>query len=86
VHEGSKGDYAQWIVMSLAHGKLATEKDLPEQDRARHLAEARRWYDLAVKQMKGQGWSDRPNAPVAQGAWDFWKEAEQLLGVKEKQK
>ena len=37
--------------MSLAHGKLANEKDLPEQERDRHKTEARRWYDQAVKQI-----------------------------------
>ena len=37
--------------MSLAHGKLANEKDLPEQERDRHRTEARRLYDQAVKQI-----------------------------------
>ena len=49
------GDSGQWIVMSLAHGKLANEKDLPEQERDRHKAEARRLYDQAVKHIDSMG-------------------------------
>ena len=82
---GGTGDYGQWIVMSLAHGKLASEKDLPEQERARHQAEARRWYDQAVKQI-GSRWSDRPSGAYDQAIWDFRAEATELLGIKEKQK
>ena len=44
--------------MSLAHGKLANEKELPEPERDRHKAEARRWYDQAVKQIDSLGRAD----------------------------
>jgi len=76
------GDCGQWIVMSLAHGKLATEKELPEQERDRHKTEARRWYDQAVKQIdSGVAGGD----PVGQAIRAFRAEAAKLLEVKEKQ-
>src|SRR4029079_18022596 len=53
LQKGGTGDGAQWIVMSLAHGKRENEKELPEQERTRHKAEARRWYDQAVKSLDG---------------------------------
>ncbi len=77
------GDYGQWIVMSLAHGKLANEKELPEQEQARHQADARRWYDQSVKQI-GSRWSARPSSAFDQAIWDFRAEAAELLGLKEK--
>ena len=83
LQNGGKGDCGQWIVMSLAHGKLANEKDLPEQERDRHKTEARRWYDQAVKQI--DSWSAREDS-VAQAIQAFRAEAAELLGVKEKQK
>jgi eukaryotic-like serine/threonine-protein kinase len=85
LQEGGTGDYGQWIVMSLAHGKLANEKELPEPERTRHQAEARRWYDQSVKQI-GSRWSARPSGGFDQVLWDFRAEATELLGVKEKQK
>jgi tetratricopeptide (TPR) repeat protein/serine/threonine protein kinase len=85
LQEGGTGDYGQWIVMSLAHGKLANEKELPELERTRHQAEARRWYDQSVKQI-GSRWSARPSGGFDQVLWDFRAEATELLGVKEKQK
>jgi hypothetical protein len=77
------GDGGQWIVMSLAHGKLANEKELPEPERARHKAEARRWYDQAVKQIDGLGTG---GDSVTQASRAFRGEAAELLGVKEKKK
>jgi eukaryotic-like serine/threonine-protein kinase len=77
------GDCGQWIVMSLAHGKLANEKDLPEQERDRHKTEARRWYERAVKQI--DSWSARGEG-VDQEIRAFRAEASKLLGVKEKLK
>jgi eukaryotic-like serine/threonine-protein kinase len=78
---GSEGDAAQWIVMSLGHGRLANEKELPEQERDRHKMEARRWYDQAVKQVDSRGAS---RDWVAQEIRAFRAEAAELLGVKEK--
>jgi hypothetical protein len=69
--------------MSLAHGKLANEKELPEPERARHKAEARGWYDQAVKQI--DTWGPGGNSLV-QATRAFRVEAAELLGVKEKQK
>jgi tetratricopeptide (TPR) repeat protein/tRNA A-37 threonylcarbamoyl transferase component Bud32 len=83
VQAGSTGDAAQWIVMSLAHGKLANEKELPDQERTRHKAEARRRYDQAVKQL--DHWS-LGSDPWAQAIRSFRAEAAELLGVKEKPK
>jgi tetratricopeptide (TPR) repeat protein len=50
---GGTGDCGQWIVLALAHWRLAGQKDLSEQERARHRREARRWYDQAIKQTDG---------------------------------
>jgi tetratricopeptide (TPR) repeat protein len=77
------GDCCQWIVMSLAHGKLANQKELPEKERAQHKAEARRWYDEAVKQTNT--WGAGGNS-IVQATRAFRAEAAELLGVKEKQK
>ena len=69
--------------MSLAHGKLANEKDLPEQERDRHKTEARRWYDQAAKQIDS---AVAREDHVSQAIRAFRVEAAELLGVKEKQK
>jgi tetratricopeptide (TPR) repeat protein len=65
--------------MSLAHWKLGNEKELPEPERARHKAEARRWYDQAVKQMINS-WGPGGNS-VVQASRAFRAEAAELLGV-----
>jgi serine/threonine protein kinase/tetratricopeptide (TPR) repeat protein len=83
LQKGGTGDAAQWIVMSLAHGKLANEKELPELERAQHKAEARRWYDQAVKSL--DGWSLGADS-WAQAIRNFRAEAAELQGVKEKPK
>ena len=69
--------------MSLAHGKLANEKDLPEQERDRHKTEARRWYDQAVKQIDSRAWGE---IPLTRPSEHFVRKPHELLGVKEKQK
>jgi tetratricopeptide (TPR) repeat protein len=74
------GDCEQWIVMSLAQWKLANEKDLPEEERARHKAEARRWYDQAAKQIDSGG----ATGSLGEAIRAFRAEAAELLGVKEK--
>lgn len=76
------GDAGQWVVMSLVHGKQANEKELPEQERARHLAEARRLYDQAAKRIDGLG----PGDSVTQAIRAFRAEALELLEDKEKAK
>jgi len=62
---------------------MANKKDLPEPERARHQAEARRLYDPAVKQL--DHWSLGADS-WAQAIRAFRAEAAELLGVKEKQK
>ncbi len=79
------GDCGQWIVLSMSHGKLASEKELPKPERDRHKTEARRWYHQAVKQIDNN-WRIRPSNSVSQAIWDFRVEAAEFLGVKENQK
>src|SRR4029079_18939446 len=33
LQKGATGDSAQWIVLALAHARLAAQKDLPEKER-----------------------------------------------------
>jgi hypothetical protein len=73
------GDCGQWIVLALAHGKLANQKDLPEPERARHRADARSWYDQAVKQIDG----NRDQNEIMQPIRAFRAEAAKLLDGKE---
>ena len=82
LQEGGTDDSGQWIVMSLAHGKLANEKGLTAQERAKHLAEARRLYDQAAKQIDGWGSGDS----VTQAIRAFRAEAAEMLEDKEKAK
>jgi hypothetical protein len=77
------GDCCQWIVMSLAHGKLAAEKGLPEEERTRHETEARRFYEQTIKQLnpKGPG-----GTSIIQATRAFRAEAAELLRVNENEK
>ena len=75
---GGTGDCCQWIVMSLAHGKLANETELPEQERAQHNAEALRWYDQGVTQINA--WAPGGSS-VRKATRAFRAEAAELLGV-----
>jgi eukaryotic-like serine/threonine-protein kinase len=77
------GDCGQWIVMCLAHWKWANEKELPEQERGRHQAEARRCYERAIQQIDGH---PGLNDSVGQAIRAFRAEAGKLLDVKDKQK
>jgi tetratricopeptide (TPR) repeat protein len=77
------GDCGQWIVLALAHWKLASQPGLAEPEQAGHRQKARTWYDKAVKQIDGHpGLKDG----VGQAIRAFRAEAAELLGVKEKQK
>jgi serine/threonine protein kinase/tetratricopeptide (TPR) repeat protein len=79
---GGTGDYGQWIVMSLAHARLANENDLTEEERGRHKTEARRWYDQAVKDFpRGAVGEDS----MAQAIRAFRVEAAELLGVEQEE-
>src|SRR6185295_18592654 len=42
LQEGGTGDAGQWIVLALAHAKLAAQEGVPEKERDHHKAEARR--------------------------------------------
>ena len=75
------GDAGQWIVLALAHARLAAQPGLPEKEREQHKTEARRRYEQSDKQIDGQwGWRVRPTHTVGQGIWDFREEARKLLG------
>ena len=77
------GDRGQWLVMSLAHGKLANEKDQPEGERDRHKTESHRWYDQAANQIDSRVAS---GDYVGQAIRALRVEAAELLGVKVKPK
>jgi serine/threonine protein kinase/Flp pilus assembly protein TadD len=79
---GGTGDCGQWIVLALAHAKLAAQEGLPEKEWERHKAEARRWYEQAEKQVDGW-WRVRPGHDVGKAIWDFRVEARALMGGKE---
>jgi hypothetical protein len=53
LHPGGADDSGQWIVLALAHGKLARQTDLPVEQRAGHQTAAQHWYDRAVTQIDG---------------------------------
>lgn len=82
LQQGGMGDAGQWIVLALAHGKLANEQSLPEEQRTPHQAEARRLFDQSSKQIDGWGTGNS----VLQDIRAFLAEASELLGIKEKQK
>jgi tetratricopeptide (TPR) repeat protein/serine/threonine protein kinase len=77
---GGTGDSAQWIVLALAHAKLAAQADLPAKERAYHKTEARRRYEEANKQID-QWWRVRPGNYEGHGIWDFREEARKLMGA-----
>jgi hypothetical protein len=77
----SGGDCAQWIVLALAHARIAGQKDLPAKEREQHQSQARRWYDQAVKQI--DRWRAPPGDATGQAIWDFRAEARGLMGVKD---
>src|SRR5437762_14375071 len=68
------GDSGQWIVLALAHAKLAAQEGLPDKDREHHKAEAPRRYEQADKQIDSW-WPARPGHDVGQAIWDFRLEA-----------
>jgi eukaryotic-like serine/threonine-protein kinase len=57
LQKGGKGDAGQWTVMALSHWKLSKQTNLPQKERTRHRAEARRLYDRSVGQLRR--WSKR---------------------------
>jgi tetratricopeptide (TPR) repeat protein len=79
LHMGSTGDAGKWIVLALAHARLAAEVDLHDKERELHRAEARRWFDQADKQIDGW-WRVRPADVTGQAIWDFRAEAREMIG------
>ena len=59
-------------------GSWQTRPGLPEEERDRHKAEARRWYDQAVKQIDGVALSGRD--PTDQAIRAFRAEAAESVG------
>ena len=82
---GGTGDAGQWIVLALAHAKLAAQADLPEKEREHHKSEARRRYEDADKQIDSW-WPVRPGHAMGQDIWNFRAEARELMGAKEGKK
>lgn len=85
VQMGGMGDYGQWIVLALAHARLAAQEGLPEKEREQHKAEASRWFDKADKQIDSR-YRARPAEVIGRAIWDFRAEARELIGVKENKK
>jgi hypothetical protein len=65
-----------WIVLAVAHGRLARQASLPEPERTRHQAEARRRYAEAIKQIDASHDQDLFMRAVRA----FRAEAAELLG------
>jgi serine/threonine protein kinase/tetratricopeptide (TPR) repeat protein len=81
---GGTGDHSQWIVLALAHARLAEQPGLPEKPRESHKIEARRWYEQADKSIDSK-WRVRPGYRVGnlgQPIWDFREEARALMRAK----
>jgi hypothetical protein len=83
LQKGGTGDAGQWIVLALAHAKLAAQEGLPNKEREHHKTEARRWFDQADK-LIDRWLRARPGDVIGQAIWDFRAEARELMGAKEK--
>jgi tetratricopeptide (TPR) repeat protein len=82
---GGAGDCFQWTVLALAHARLAAEKELPAEERARHQGEARRWYEQADKIITSR-WQVRPADSLEQAVWDFHAEATEWMNAQDNEK
>ncbi len=82
VQEGGAGDSGQWIVLALAHAKIAAEQGLSSEEREHHEQEFRRRYELASKRI-GEMWSSRPSNMSHRAIWDFREEAAEWRKGKE---
>jgi tetratricopeptide (TPR) repeat protein len=85
LQDGGTGDCCQWIVLALAHARLAAQEGLPEEEREHHLAEARRRYEEADKQIDSW-WRARPGDDIGQAVWDFRAEAREFMAAKDGKK
>jgi tetratricopeptide (TPR) repeat protein len=82
---GGTGDAFQWIVLALAHAKLAEQEGLTDKEREHHKVEARRRYEESTKQID-QWWRVRPGGSGERAVWDFRDEARKLMGLTESKK
>jgi len=83
---GGTGDAGQWIVLALAHAKLAAQEGLPEKEQEHHRTEARCWFDQADEQIDSL-WRVRPTSnDLEEAIWDFREEARELMGIQESKK
>jgi tetratricopeptide (TPR) repeat protein/serine/threonine protein kinase len=85
LQKGGTGDAGQWVVLALAHTRLAAQQGLTEKQRAHHRQEARRRYEQADKQID-RWWRVRPGHEGGQAIWDFRAEARELMIAKESKK
>jgi tetratricopeptide (TPR) repeat protein len=83
--QSGTGDGGQWIVLALAHARLAVEEGVTDQEREHHKLEARRRYEEASKQIESW-WSARPTERVGRAIWEFREEARALIGATKGQK
>src|SRR5262249_11960451 len=80
--QSGTGDAGQWIVIALAHAKLAGQEGLTDKEREHHKVEARRRYEAANKQID-QWWRVRPSNDMGRAIWEFRVEARELMDAKE---
>jgi serine/threonine protein kinase/tetratricopeptide (TPR) repeat protein len=85
VQDGGKGDAGEWIVLALAHGKLALNPGNDDRSLQQHGTEFRRYYQQASKEID-QWWRARPSHMVDQRIWDFRQEATEMLRIMEEKK
>jgi tetratricopeptide (TPR) repeat protein len=86
LQQGGTGDAGQWIVLALAHARLAAQDGLPDKARELHRIEARRWFEQADKQI-ANSWRARPDTSIiGRAVWDFREEAWALMRTKESKK
>ncbi len=85
LQEGGEGDFGQWIVLALAHARLALQADIPPDERQYHEAQSRRLYEQADRQIN-QSWPVRPGHEWGKLIWDFREEARELIATEQARK
>jgi eukaryotic-like serine/threonine-protein kinase len=83
--QGDTGDHGQWIVLAMAHAKLALQESLPVMEREHHEAEARRLFEQADKKIDSR-WRVRPGYSIGRAIWDFRAEARVMMGTNDPKK